>query len=147
MSKALELITKYFDCLKTFDASVDRCADLFADNGTFDFPYLSSVGMPTCFEGKAAVREVLNIIRAHFSSFTVSKIEIYELKDGHGLVVEYRTDTTDKGTGRNYVQNYITLLLEENGKIKLLREYLNVISTARALLPRGLADVPEAPSA
>jgi hypothetical protein len=33
--------------------------------------------------------------------------------------------------------------MEENGKIKLLREYLNVIFTARVLLPNGLADVPE----
>jgi hypothetical protein len=65
MSKAHELITNYFDCLKTFDASVDRCADLFADDGIFDFPYLSSLGMPNRFEGKAAVREVLNLIKSY----------------------------------------------------------------------------------
>jgi ketosteroid isomerase-like protein len=143
MSKAHELITNYFDCLKTFDASVDRCANLFADDGIFDFPYLSSLGMPNRFEGKAAVREVLNLIKSYFSSFEVSKVTIYELKDGHGLFVEYHTDTFLKGTERKYAQDYVTYLVEENGKIKLLREYLNVIFTARVLLPNGLADVPE----
>jgi hypothetical protein len=87
MSKAHELITNYFDCLKTFDASVDRCANLFADDGIFDFPYLSSLGMPNRFEGKAAVREVLNLIKSYFSSFEVSKVTIYELKMDTGSLL------------------------------------------------------------
>jgi hypothetical protein len=41
-----------------------------------------------------------------------------------------------------YAQDYVSHLVVENSKIKLLREYLNVISSARALLPKGLADVP-----
>jgi ketosteroid isomerase-like protein len=43
-----------------------------------------------------------------------------------------------------YAQDYVSHLVVENGKIKLLREYLNIISSARALLPNGLADVPAA---
>jgi ketosteroid isomerase-like protein len=41
-----------------------------------------------------------------------------------------------------YAQDYASHLVVGNGKIKLLREYLNIISSARALLPNGLADVP-----
>jgi ketosteroid isomerase-like protein len=48
-----------------------------------------------------------------------------------------------KHTKRAYAQDYVSQLVKEKGKIKLLREYLNVISTARILLPNGLADVPE----
>jgi uncharacterized protein len=115
---------------------------LFADDGVFEFPYLSTIGMPARFEGKAAVRDVLNLIRSHFASFTLSNIRIHELKDQHGLFVEYHSDGYLNGTERNYAQDYVSYLVEENDKIKLLREYMNVISTARILLPNGLADVP-----
>jgi len=143
MRKAHELLTEFFDCLRNLDTSVDQCVDLFAEDGVFEFPYLATLGMPNRFEGKASVRDVLNLIKSHFASFTLSKIRIHELHDGHGLAVEYHSDGLLKGTERNYAQDYISLLLEENGKIKLLREYMNVISTARILLPKGLADVPE----
>ncbi|HEX7814008.1 hypothetical protein [Dyella sp.] len=43
---------------------------------------------------------------------------------------------------RLYVQDDVTKLVMENGKIKLRREYLNLIATARMLLPQGLASVP-----
>lgn len=143
MSSANELIHEFFDCLKHLDTSVDRCVDLFAEDGVFEFPYFSTLGMPTRFEGKEAVRQVLNLIRSRFSSFTVSNVSIHELNGGNGLFTEYHTDGFIDGTERVYAQDYVTHLLEEGGKIKLLREYLNVISTARMLLPNGLADVPE----
>lgn len=144
MSSSTELINEFFDCLRNLGTSVDRCVDLFADDGVFEFPYFSTLGMPTRFEGKAAVREVLNLIRSRFSSFTVSNISIYELKDGNGLFTEYHTDGFVNDTERVYAQDYVTQLIEEGGKIKLLREYLNVISTARMLFPNGLSDVPAA---
>lgn len=144
MSSANELINEFFDCLRNLDTSVDRCVDLFADDGVFEFPYFSTLGMNTRFEGKAAIREVLGLIRSKFSSFTVSNITIHELKGGKGLFTEYHTDGFIDGTDRVYAQDYATHLLEDGGKIRLLREYLNVISTARMLLPNGLADVPAA---
>jgi len=142
MSSANDLINEFFDCLKNLSTSVDRCVELFADDGVFEFPYFATLGMPVRFEGKAAVREVLNLIRSRFSSFTVSNVSIYELKGGKGLFTEYHTDGFIDDTERVYAQDYVTHLLEEGGKIKLLREYLNVISTARMLFPNGLSDVP-----
>jgi ketosteroid isomerase-like protein len=66
------------------------------------------------------------------------------VKDGDALFVRYHTDAFIDGTERVYAQDYVSQLIAENGKIKVLREYLNVIKTARALLPNGLADVPPA---
>jgi ketosteroid isomerase-like protein len=142
MSTSRELITEFFDCLRNLSTSVDRCVQLFADDGVFEFPYLSTLGMETRFKGKAAIRGVLELIRSHFSSFTLSNISIHELKDGTGLV-EYHSDAFIGSTERVYPQDYVSRLVAENGKIKLLREYMNVISSARALLSNGLADVPE----
>jgi len=142
MLTSRELITEFFDCLRHLDSSVDRCVDLFADDGVFEFPYLPTLGMQSRFEGRDAVRAVLELIRAHFSSFTLSNIEIHDVNDG-GLFVQYHSDTILIGTDRAYAQDYVSQLVVENGRIKLLREYLNVISAARILLPNGLADVPD----
>ncbi|MCB8878849.1 nuclear transport factor 2 family protein [Acidisoma cellulosilytica] len=143
MSTARELLVEFFDCLRNLNTSVDRCVELFADDGVFEFPYLPTVGLDGRFQGKAEIRGVLELIRSNFVSFTLSKIDIHELKDGSGLFTEYHSECFVGGTERVYAQDYVSRLVVENGKIKLLREYLNVILTARALLPNGLADVPE----
>jgi ketosteroid isomerase-like protein len=139
-----ELLTEFFDCLRNLDTSVDRCVGLFADDGVFEFPYMPTIGIPARFQGHAAIRGVLELIRSHFPSFTLSNIEIHDLKDGSGLFVEYHSDAFIGGAGKVYAQDYVSHLIVESGKIKLLREYLNIISSARALLPKGLADVPAA---
>ncbi|MBI0325778.1 nuclear transport factor 2 family protein [Burkholderia plantarii] len=143
MSTARELISEFFDCLRNLDTSVDRCVDLFADDGVFELPYFPSIGIDPRFEGKDAIRRAFELIRSHFSSFMLSNIEIHELKNEAGLFAEYHSDGFIDGTARVYAQDYASRLVVENGKIKLLREYLNIIATARMLLPNGLADVPE----
>jgi uncharacterized protein len=142
MSTGRELLAEFFDCLRNLSTSVDRCVALFADDGVFEFPYMPTIGIPARFQGHAAIRGVLELIRSHFPSFTLSNIEIHELKDGSGLFVEYHSDGFIDGSDKVYAQDYISHLVVENGRIKLLREYLNIISSARALLPKGLAEVP-----
>lgn len=144
MSSSRELLNEFLDCLRDLDNSIDRCVDLFADDGVFEFPYFSVLGMPTHFQGKAELRQVLGMINARFSAFTVSDIDIHEVKTGDALFVRYHTEAFVDSSKRVYAQDYVSQLIVENGKIKLLREYLNVIKTARALLPNGLADVPPA---
>lgn len=139
-----ELLSEFHDCLQNLDTSVERCANLFAEDGVFDLPYFPSIGMPPSFDGRSAVRGAFELIRSHFASFAISKVHIHDLKDGSGLFAEYHSEGFIDGTERIYAQDYASLLVVENGKIKLLREYLNIISTARMLLPNGLADVPAA---
>jgi hypothetical protein len=48
--------------------------------------------MNSRFEGKEAVRGAFELIRSHFSSFTLSNIQIYELKEDACLFAEYHSD-------------------------------------------------------
>jgi uncharacterized protein len=105
---------------------------------------MPTIGIPARFQGRAAIRGVLELIRSHFPAFILSNIEIHDLKDGCGLFVEYHSESFIDGADKVYAQDYVSHLVVENGKIKLLREYLKIISSARALLPKGLADVPAA---
>jgi uncharacterized protein len=141
MSTSRELLAEFLDCLRHLNSSIERCVDLFADDGMFEFPYMPTIGIDARFQGHEAIRGVLELIRSHFSSFKLSNIEIHDLKDGSGLFVEYHSDSFLNGTNKVYAQDYVSHLVVENGKIKLLREYLNIISSARMLLPNGLADV------
>lgn len=143
MPTARELITEFFDCLENINTSVERCVQLFAEDGIFELPYFPSIGVNPRFEGSDAIRAAFELIRSHFSSFTLSNIQIHEMKDESSLFVEYHSDGFIDGTERVYSQDYASRLAVENGKITLLREYLNIISTARMLLPNGLGDVPD----
>jgi ketosteroid isomerase-like protein len=46
-------------------------------------------------------------------------------------------------TQRPFKQHFFGYIHAENGKIKLLREVLNIVATARAFFPNGLADIPQ----
>jgi ketosteroid isomerase-like protein len=142
MSTARELLNEFFVCLQNIETSVDRCVALFAKDGIFEFPYMPTIGIPARFEGHEEIRGVLGLIGAHFPAFAVSNIEIHDLKDGSGLFIKYHSDSFLKGTDRLYAQDYASHLVVENGKITHLTEYMNIISSARMLLPNGLADVP-----
>lgn len=142
MSTARELIAEFLDCLTSLDTSIDRCVALFAEDGVFEFPYMPTIGMPARYEGRDQVRAVLGLIASRFPRFTVSNVDIHDLADGSGLFIEYHVEATVAGTGQTYAQDYASRLTAENGKIKLLCEYLNIIATARALLPNGLEDLP-----
>ena len=144
MSLAREVLDQFFNCLRDLNHSVDRIVDLFAADGASEFPYLATLGLPNVFKGPAEIRGVWELISSKFSAFEISNVEIYQTSDPTTLIVEYRAEGTVLGTGKYYAQNYISRHTVENGKIKRLREYLDVIESARAILPNGLADVPAA---
>ena len=50
--------------------------------------------------------------------------------------------TTAKATGRTLHHMFAARLVAENGLIKLVRESLNVVAVAQALLPGGVKDLP-----
>ena len=57
------------------------------------------------------------------------------------VVGEYEVHCSAPSTKRHYHQLFFGRLVAEHGKIKLLREALNLISVAQTILPNGLSDV------
>ena len=56
-------------------------------------------------------------------------------------LAEYEVHCSAPSTKRQYHQLFFGRLVAEGGKIKLLREALNIISAAQTILPNGLVDV------
>ena len=61
------------------------------------------------------------------------------------VFAEYKVDAWAIATQRPFRQHFFGYLRAENGRIKLLREALNMVVTARAFFPNGLADIPSVP--
>jgi uncharacterized protein len=142
MTTARELFQQFTEHLQNPYVATERCLDLFADDAVFEFPYAPTLGLPARHEGKAQIRALLEMIRTAIPPYLVSNVVHHEMKSDAELFVEYHSDARVGATGKEYAQDYASYLVAEGGKIKLLREYFNAISSARAILPNGLESVP-----
>ena len=95
-----------------------KAAEMFTEDGAFEMPYLESFGFPGRYEGREAI-EGENI-----------KVMIDTPEQAFA---EYEFTAQSSKTGRTI------------GKIKLLRESVNLVEVALGVLPNGLADY-EVPS-
>ncbi len=59
------------------------------------------------------------------------------------VFAEYMAHPTVRATGRTLHHMFAARLVAENGLIKLVRESLNVVAAAQALLPGGVKDLPD----
>ncbi|CAM2159116.1 Nuclear transport factor 2 family protein (plasmid) [Pararobbsia alpina] len=142
MTTARELFQQFTESLQNPYVATEWCLALFADDAVFEFPYAPTLGLPARYEGKEQIGALLEMIRTAIPPYLVSHVVLHDMKSEAELFVEYRSDARVAQTGARYSQDYASYLVAENGKIKVLREYFNAISSARAILPGGLESVP-----
>lgn len=133
--------------LLEFLAAVPRGQDaaaLFAEDGALELPFLHSVGIAWRHQGRQAIAEFLDLVAGLYPDFA------FKRQDTHVLIetpdqafAEYIAHTTAAATGRTLHHLFAARLVAENGRIKLLRESLNVVAAAQALLPGGVKDLPD----
>jgi hypothetical protein len=106
-------------------------------------PFFVSLGLPTRFEGREGVRGVLENVLEYYPDFEVKDEDITVLIDTPSQVfAEYVVHATADATGRLAHHLFMGRLVAENGQIKLIREALNTVAAASALLPDGAHDLP-----
>jgi uncharacterized protein len=121
----------------------EKASSLFADDGVLELPFLHAVGIPTRYEGRAKIKEFYEFVRTLYPDFA------FKPRDTRILIVtpdqvfaEYTTHTTTAGTKRLVHHLFAGRLVAKDGRIKLLRESLNVVAAAQALNARGAAELP-----
>ena len=129
--------------LEEFTASSFRdpkkAAEMFAENGAFEMPYLDSVGFPWRYEGREKVEGFFKFVRDLYPEMDFHDVKIVcETPDV--VVGEYEFTTKSSKTGRVIHQLFVGRLEAENGQIKLLRETINLVELGLAMYPNGLAD-------
>jgi hypothetical protein len=58
MTRASTVLRQYFDRIN----DIESFLDLWADNRVFDFPQLGTLGLPTRYAGKSAIRSLLEMV-------------------------------------------------------------------------------------
>ncbi|MDX2642233.1 nuclear transport factor 2 family protein [Streptomyces sp. PA03-1a] len=136
MMSARELLLAY----TTNIADPEIASSLFAEDGVLELPYLESLGIPTGGTGPEAIREFITALLQVVPDFGFDTVDII-IETEDQVFGEWSVERTTV-TGRPFSQTYAGRLVAENGKITLLRESLDVIRAARAMLPNGVADIP-----
>ena len=119
-------------------------AALFAEDGALELPFLHSVGIPWRHRGRRAIRELQVSLAGLYLDFAFKPEDTHVFIDTPEQVfAEYMAHTTAKATGRTLHHLFAARLVAESGLIKLVRESLNVVAAAQALLPGGVKDLPD----
>jgi hypothetical protein len=131
--------------LKVLSAIPDgkKVAPLFADDGLVELPFLHAIGIQSRYQGHAQISQFYDFVRKLYPDFQFKPEDTTVLIETSDQVfAQYIAHTTAAGTGRLIHHLFAARLVAENGKIKLLRESLNVVAAAQALYPKGVADLP-----
>jgi ketosteroid isomerase-like protein len=133
--------------LLEFLAAVTRgqnAAALFAEDGAVELPFLHSLGIPWRHRGRQAISELQDSLARLYLDFAFKPEDTHVLIDTPEQVfAEYMAHPTARATGRTVHHLFTGRLVAKNGQIKLLRESLNPVAVAQALLPGGVKDLPD----
>ena len=119
MKTAKELMQAYHSNIQNPDAA----ASLFATDGAIELPYFASLGQPWRFEGQENVKNMITGLLKMAPDFKFINIKYY-IETPDQVFAEYEVDCLFNG--KPYKQLYMGRLVAENGKIKLLREGMNI---------------------
>ena len=111
-----------------------KAAEMFTEDGAFEMPYLESFGFPGRYEGREAIEGFMDLENIKIMIDTPEQ-----------AFAEYEFTAQSSKTGRTIHELFFGRLVAENGKIKLLREAVNLVEVALGVFPNGLADY-KAPS-
>jgi hypothetical protein len=121
--------------------TAEQSGALFAAQGTLELPYLASIGMPPVTKGPAEISKFLGFLHdTLYPGFAFEDVKIY-LEAPDQVFAEYHINHKSGITGKDVKQQFFGHLEAKDGKIKRLREAIDVVLVAEAIYPRGLTDV------
>ena len=121
-----------------------KAAEMFTEDGAFEMPYLESFGLPGRYEGRAAIEGFFRFVREIYPDMDLENVKVM-IDTPEQAFAEYEFTAHSSKTGRTIHTLFFGRLVAEKGKIKLLRESVNLVEVALGVFPNGLADY-KAPS-
>jgi len=98
---------------------------LFTSDGAIELPYLASIDGPWRTQGPENIKNMIAAILKMAPEFRFINIQFY-IETLDQVFAEYEVDCL--WNGKPYKQLYMGRLVSENGKIKLIREGMNMAS-------------------
>lgn len=124
MKTAKELLYEYLEKIQT----PKDVARLFAEDGAIELPYLKSLNGNYRTEGNDAIEKMLTGLLKQAPGFHFINIQLL-IDTPEQVFAEYEVDTLFDG--KPYKQLYMGRLVAENGKIKLIREGMDMIAVTK----------------
>jgi ketosteroid isomerase-like protein len=126
-----ELYTHFAEALAALDA--DRYADLFAPDGALELPFRRP-GIPARWRGREEIRAAARQgwAAAPLRLHEVRTAAVHDTTDPDVLVAEHDLVGVSTTTGRPFTLPSLVVLEARDGRIAVLREYLDVVAVARA---------------
>ena len=98
-----------------------KAAEMFAEDGAFELPYLSTFGLPTEYKGRDAIAAFFQSILDIYPGFQFENTKVL-IDTPDQVFAEFEATAVSSKTGRTVHQLFFSRLVAENGKIKLIRE-------------------------
>jgi uncharacterized protein len=135
MKTAKELMLGYIN------GTAEQSGALFAGDGTLELPYLASIGVPPVMAGPKAIADFLGFLHDKlYPGFRFEDVKIH-IETPEQVFAEYHINNRSGISGKAVKQQFFGHLESADGKIKRLREAIDVVVAAEAIYPNGLADV------
>lgn len=119
MKAAKELMQDYHNNIQ----NPDIVAELFTKDGAIELPYLASLNLGWQTKGPENIKTMIAGIIKMAPEFKFINIKYY-IETTEQIFAEYEVDCI--WNGKPYKQMYMGRLVAENGKIKLIREGMNL---------------------
>jgi uncharacterized protein len=111
-------------------------AEMFAEDGAFELPYLATFGLPTEYRGRDAIADFFQSVLDIYPGFKFENTKVL-IDTPDQVFAEFEATAVSSKTGRTVHQLFFARLVAENGRIKLFREALNTVEVARANVPES----------
>jgi uncharacterized protein len=135
MQTARELMLAYLA------GAAEETGALFMSEGTLELPYLASIGLPPVLKGPAEITKFLGFLHGTlYPEFKFQNIKVL-IDGGNQVFAEYQINHKSGISGKFVNQQFFGHLEGESGKIRRLREAIDVVVAAEAIYPNGLKDV------
>jgi hypothetical protein len=135
MKTARELMLAYIA------GAAEETGALFLPEGTLELPYLASIGLPPVLKGPAEITKFLGFLHGMlYPEFKFQNVKVL-IDGGNQVFAEYQINHKSGISGKFVNQQFFGHLEAESGKIRRLREAIDVVVAAEAIYPNGLKDV------
>src|SRR5258708_40005397 len=106
-------------------------AEMFAEDGAFELPYLATFGLPTQYRGRDAIAGFFQSVLDIYPGFKFENTTVL-IDTPDQAFAEFEATAVSSKTGRSVHQLFFARLVAENGRIKLFLEALNSFEVAHA---------------
>lgn len=111
---------------------MDGFADLWAENGTMEFPF-AAVGSPKRLDGKEEVRRYLAGFPQMVDYREFPSVKVHRTQNPEVIVVEFGAGGRIVSTGKPFEMRYVAVITAREGRIVSYRDYWSPIMAAAAL--------------